>query len=148
MKVLIDGDGCPVVKETIKMCQQRKIEVVVFIDTAHVMNSNYAKVIMVDKGSDSVDFAMVNKVVENDIVITQDYGLASMALAKKARAVNQNGLIFTEFNIDSLLASRHISKMARMNRSNYKVKGQKKRTKNDNDSFSVSFGKMLDIEKK
>ncbi len=148
MKVLIDGDGCPVVKETIKMCQQRKIEVVVFIDTAHVMNSNYAKVIMVDKGSDSVDFAMVNKVLENDIVITQDYGLASMVLAKKARAVNQNGLIFTEFNIDSLLASRHISKMARMNRSNNKVKGPKKRTKNDNDLFIVSFGKMLDSEKK
>lgn len=147
MKVLIDGDGCPVVKETIHLCKQKGIEVIIFIDTAHVINSQYAKVIMVDKGSDSVDFAMVNKVQNEDIVITQDYGLASMVLAKKARAINQNGLIFTEFNIDSLLASRHLSKMARMNRSNHRVKGPKKRTKSNNDSFIVALGKMLDNEK-
>lgn len=57
-----------------------------------------------------MDFALVNRVQPGDIVITQDYGLASMCLARQARVLNQDGLEFTAQNIDGLLARRHENK--------------------------------------
>jgi len=145
-KVLIDGDGCPVIKETIAICKEKGIEVIVFIDTSHILNDNYAKVITVDKGNDSVDFALVNKAKDNDIVITQDYGLASMALAKKARAISQNGLIYDSSNIDGLLARRHLAQMARRKKNNRRHKGPKKREESDNINFITQFKGMLKNE--
>ena len=80
MKILIDADGCPVVKQTIDIAKEKQIEVVVFCDTSHVINSDYAKTVTVSKGADSVDFALVNQVSRGDIVVTQDYGLSAMVL--------------------------------------------------------------------
>jgi len=145
-KVLIDGDGCPVIKKTIEIGKKENIEVIVFIDTSHVFRDNYAKVITVDKGNDSVDFALINQVQDNDIVITQDYGLASMALAKRARAINQNGLIYDTSNIDGLLARRHMAQMARQSKKKHRYKGPKKRKNSDNINFVEQFKGMLKNE--
>jgi len=145
-KVLIDGDGCPVIKETIAICKEKGIEVIVFMDTSHIFNDSYAKVITVDKGNDSVDFALVNKAKDNDIVVTQDYGLASMALAKKARAISQNGLIYDSSNIDGLLARRHFAQMARRKKKNHRYKGPKKRKNSDNINFVEQFKGVLNNE--
>ena len=74
-------------------------------------------------------------------MITQDYGLAAMVLARKAHAINQNGLIFTDENIGSLLASRHISQKIR--RGGGRTKGPKKRTKEQVKRFIVNFEKLI-----
>ena len=84
MKIYIDGDGCPVIDITIKIAKQYNLECIIITDTAHSFNKYDVKVIIVSKGADSVDFALVNKITSGDIVITQDYGLAAMCLAKKA----------------------------------------------------------------
>ena len=55
-----------------------------------------------------MDFAPVNRVIPGDIVITQDYGLATMCLARRARVLNQNGLEYTARNIDGLLGLRQV----------------------------------------
>ncbi|MBN2853355.1 MAG: DUF188 domain-containing protein [Clostridia bacterium] len=145
MNVLIDGDGYPVIGKTITICKERDIPVIVFIDTSHVLRDDYARVVIVDKGNDAVDFAIVNQIQPKDIVITQDYGLASMALAKRAKAINQNGLVYDENNIDSLLASRHMAKMARREGS-YRFKGPKKRMESDNKGFAESFIRLIENE--
>ena len=88
MKILIDADGCPVTKIAIKIAQKFNIKVIIFCDTSHQFNFDDVKVITVDKGSDSADFALVNAASEKDIVITQDYGLAAMALSKKRDCYN------------------------------------------------------------
>ena len=147
MRVLIDGDGCPVIKQAINISKERDVEVIIFIDTAHILNDDYAKVITVDKGNDKVDFALVNSIIKDDIVITQDYGLASMALAKKAKVLNQNGLIFTDYNIDSLLNNRHFAKIARKTRGSHKYKNMKKRTRSDDEGFTKAFIGLFDYEK-
>ena len=105
MKILIDADGCPVTELAVKLANTYKIKALIFCDTSHEFNINNVRVITVGKGADSADFALVNKVKTGDIVISQDYGLSAMALAKGAIIINQNGLIINDFNIDTLLTS-------------------------------------------
>ena len=90
--VLIDADGCPVVDLTIRVCKGHGVPVLILCDTAHRIERAGAETLVFDKGADSVDFALVNRVKAGDIVVTQDYGLASMCLARRARVLNQNGL--------------------------------------------------------
>jgi len=142
MRILVDADACPVKEIIVRLAKQRGIPVTMLIDTSHQLNDGYSTVIIVDKAADSVDFALMGLLARDDIVVTQDYGLAAMVLGKGARAVNQNGLIFTNDNIDRLLMERHIS--ARTRKSGGKTKGPAKRTKDDNDRFEAAFTKILD----
>ena len=112
MKILIDADGCPVVKQATQIAKENNIEVAIFCDTSHIINSDYAEVVTVSKGADSVDFALVNKVQSGDIVITQDYGLAAMVLSKGGKAITQNGMIISDSNLGLLLTTRYESKKA------------------------------------
>ena len=129
MRILIDGDGCPVVDLTIKISRKFNIEVIIMCDTSHIFNKDGAKTMVFSKGADSVDFALINLLKKDDIVITQDYGLAAMAINKASYVINQNGLIYSNENIDRLLYSRHISKKIR--KSGGRTKGPKKRTKEE-----------------
>ena len=141
MKILVDADACPVKEIIVRLAKDKKIPVTMLIDTSHQLDDGYSRVITVDKGIDSVDFALMNLLVQNDIVITGDYGLAAMVLGKGARAINQNGLIYTNDNIDRLLMERHIG--GKIRRAGGRTKGPAKRTKADNDKFEVAFEKLL-----
>ena len=112
------------------------------IDTSHELNDGYSTIITVDKQADSVDFALMRLLTRDDIVVTQDFGLAAMALGKGAKAVNQNGLVYTNDNIDKLLMERHIGQKVR--RGGGRTKGPAKRTKKDDDRFEAVFEKILD----
>ena len=109
MTILIDADGCPVVDLTLQIAKRFGVPVVILCDTAHQIEREDAQTLVFDKGSDSVDFALVNRVKPGDIVVTQDYGLASMCLAKCARVLNQNGLEYTADTIDALMLQRKSS---------------------------------------
>lgn len=139
--ILVDADGCPVVDLTIQIAQQYKLLVYLFCDTAHNMDRDGAETIMVSKGADAVDFVLVNRVKEGDIVITQDYGLAAMVLAKRGLVIDQNGREYTSDNIDQLLHSRHIAKKIRQ--AGGRMKGPKKRQKENNESFENGFKKLI-----
>ena len=139
--VLIDADGCPVVDLTIRICRSRQIPVLILCDTAHQIQREGAQTLVFDKGADSVDFALVNRVHPGDIVVTQDYGLASMCLARQARVLNQNGLEYTSDNIDFLLVRRHENK--KLLRSGKHPKGPAKRTREQDNAFAQTLGKML-----
>ena len=102
MNILIDADGCPVVDLTLQIAKQFGIPVIILCDTSHQIEREGAQTLVFDKGTDSVDFALVNRVKPEDIVVTQDYGLASMCLAKCARVLNQNGLEYTADNMNAL----------------------------------------------
>ena len=139
--VLIDADGCPVVDLTIRICRSRQIPVLILCDTAHQIQRDGAQTLVFDKGADSVDFALVNRVCPGDIVVTQDYGLASMCLARRARVLNQNGLEYTGENIDFLLARRHENK--KLLRSGKHPKGPARRTREQDNAFAQTLKKML-----
>lgn len=141
MRLLIDADACPVVDLAIAACKPSRIEVLLLCDTAHVMQREYARTLTFDKGADSVDFALVNRVTRGDIVLTQDYGLAAMCLGRRARVLNQNGLEYTNDNIEALLFTRHENK--KLLRAGKHPKGQPKRTKAQDEAFLAALERIL-----
>ena len=130
MKIIIDGDACPGISIIEKVAKLYEIPVIIFCDINHFIQSNYSIVRIVDSGFQSVDIYVVNEVEENDVVISQDYGVAAMCLSKNARVINPKGYIYNEGNIDRLLEERHISQKIR--RSGGKTINPKKRTDEDN----------------
>ena len=130
MRILIDADGCPVTMEAIKIGNEYGVESIIFCDTSHEFNIKNVRVITVGKGADSADFALVNKVQSGDIVISQDYGLSAMALAKGAIIINQNGLIINDFNIKARRAGKHL-------------KGPSKRTAEQDEKFEKALRGIL-----
>jgi len=141
MKVLVDADACPVVDISVSLCKEFHTKCLLLCDTAHVLHRDGAETLVFDKGADSVDFALVNQVVPGDIVITQDYGLASMCLAKQARVLHQDGWAYTEYNIQALLFQRHESRKYRA--SGGRVKGPSKRKASQNSTFAESLRALL-----
>ena len=141
MKVLIDADACPVVNIAVELCRQYNIDCILLCDTAHEMYREGAQTLVFDKGADSVDFALVNRVQSGDIVITQDYGLASMCLAKNATVLHQDGWQYTEYNIQALLFQRHESKKFRQ--SGGRIKGPAKRKPEQDAAFFAALEKLL-----
>ncbi len=141
MRILVDADACPVKQIIVRLAKQRNIPVTMLIDTSHELNDGYSTIITVDKQADSVDYALMGLLRREDVVVTQDFGLAAMVLGKGAKVVNQNGLIFTNDNIDKLLMERHIGQKVR--RSGGRTKGPAKRTKEDDERFEAAFLKLL-----
>ncbi len=141
MKVLIDADACPVTGIAVELCKQFHTQCILLCDTAHIMHREGAQTLVFDKGADSVDFALVNRVCPEDIVITQDYGLASMCLAKKARVLHQDGWEYSEYNISGLLEQRHAAKKFRM--AGGRTKGPAKRKTEQDNAFREALHKLL-----
>ena len=142
MKVLIDADACPVTKLAIRLCQDFQVPCTLFCDTAHEFHHDGVATLVVDKGADSADFAIANHAMPGDLVITQDYGLASMCLSRGARVLHQDGWEYTADNIDALLFSRHESRKYRA--SGGRIKGPKKRGASQDQAFSASMQRILD----
>ncbi len=142
MRIFIDADGCPVVKQTVKIANKYKLECSIVCDTAHYFDIADVKIITVDKGADSVDFKLVNLISAGDIAVTQDYGLAAMCLSRGAFAINQNGTIYNDGNISSMLETRAISKKIR--RAGGRIKGPKKRTDTDDKRYIDALTKLIE----
>ena len=96
-----------------------------------------ARTITVSKGNDSADFVLVNMIQNGDIVITQDYGLAAMCLARGAIPVSQDGMIYNDSNMDALLLQRHTAKKIRM--AGGRLRGPSKRTPEQNYAFEKTL---------
>ena len=142
MRILIDADGCPVVDVTLKVADAYGIDTVILCDTSHQISRPQAETVVVSKGADSVDFALVNRISPGDVVITQDYGLAAMCLAKQAVVLNQDGMLYDERNIDALLLARHTAKKIRS--AGGRLKGGRKRTEQQDRQFENALQKLLE----
>jgi len=142
MKIFIDADGCPVVNETVSLCREFNRECIIICDTSHRIEKDGAQTIIVEKGADSTDFKLVNLLSKGDVAVTQDYALAAMGLSKGARIINQNGLEYTDSNIDSLLMSRFIAKKVR--NAGGRLKGPSKRTKEQTENFVEKLREILE----
>lgn len=141
MKILIDADGCPVVNITIQISSEYHLPCLLLCDTSHEFYRSGAETIIFDKGADSVDYGLVNRVEPGDLVITQDYGLASMCLARGASVLNQDGWEYTPENIDLLLFSRYESRKHRA--AGCRTKGPAKRSAIQNKAFEAALRKLL-----
>ena len=143
MKIYVDADACPVVSIVERVAEKNNIAVLLLCDTNHMLTSSYSEVKIVGTGADAVDFALINLCTKNDIVVTQDYGVAAMALGKGAYAIHQSGKWYTDENIDRMLMERHLGKKARRASGKNHMKGPKKRTREDDERFQASFEKLI-----
>jgi hypothetical protein len=137
MKILVDADACPVIKIVEKLACEFNLELIIFADIYHNIEIGYGKLIQVDKGFQAVDMNIANGCQKNDIVITQDYGLASLVLGRGALVLNYDGQHFTKENIDYLLMKRHL--YAKIRRGKGRHKGPNKRTNLDDLNFENSL---------
>lgn len=144
MKILVDADACPVVRNIEKIAERRKIPVILLCDTNHVLTSDYSKIKVIGAGADAVDFALINCCQSGDVVVSQDYGVAAMALGKGASAIHQSGKWYTNENVEQLLMERHIAGKARRTSKRHHLKGSKKRMTADDTRFEESLEKLLD----
>lgn len=143
MQILVDADACPVVGCTVRLAEKHGVPVTLLCDTNHVLQSEYAQVRIIGAGADAVDFALVNLCRSGDIVVTQDYGLAALALTRGARPIHQSGMLYTQENIDSLLTQRYLAKKARMASGKHHLKGPPKRTPEDDARFCAALERLL-----
>ena len=114
MKIIIDADACPVVDIAVRISVESNLECIIVCDNTRSIQREGASTIVVDKGADSADCRIANLTEKGDAVITQDFGLAAIVLGKGAKALNQNGLIYDDTNIENLLFTRYIGKKERM----------------------------------
>lgn len=145
MRILIDGDGCPQREEIAEVCQSYELQVIVFIDYAHVLNNQHYEVRYCEIGHDSVDLMILKEIMQDDLVITQDYGLASLALSKGAKVLHVSGKILNQDNIQFFLQQRYMG--YQMRKQDKHIKGPKKRTREDDMFFINQFKKILEQEK-
>ncbi len=142
MRIYVDADACPVTRIAEGIAREHGIPVTLLCDTNHVLTSETSEVKVIGAGADAVDIALINLCRRGDIVITQDYGVAALALGKGARAIHPSGKWFTDENIDGLLMDRHLAKKARRSGKHH-LKGPARRTAEDDQRFAESFDQMI-----
>lgn len=140
--ILVDADACPVVRIVEDIARRFACPVTLLCDTNHILQSDYSQVRVIGAGADAVDFALFNLCHTGDVVVTQDYGVAAIALGKGAYAIHQSGRLYTDENIDQLLMERHLAKKARQS-SKHHLKGPRKRTREDDERFDRAFTQLL-----
>ena len=123
MRVFVDADACPVVSIVENISKKYNIPVTLLCDTNHVLTSEYSEVIVVGAGADAVDYKLISICHRGDIVVSQDYGVAAMALGKGAFAIHQSGKWYTNDNIEQMLMERHLNKKARRSSHKNHIKG-------------------------
>ncbi|MBE6072544.1 MAG: YaiI/YqxD family protein [Clostridium butyricum] len=142
MRIIIDGDACPGISIIEKIAKKYQLPVIIYCDINHFIQSNYSDVRIVDSGFQSADMYIMNETKENDIVISQDYGVAAICLSKKAKGINPKGYIYTEKNIDRLLEERHISQKIR--KAGGRTSGPRKRNKEDDMRLENNLIKLIE----
>lgn len=144
MKVIIDADACPVKDIVIKETKDENIEVVLVSSLSHFSSrelDSHVRAIYVDAGPDAADYKIVQLAEAGDVIVTQDYGLASLLLPKGCKVLHHTGFEYNKMNMDHLLETRHMSSVIR--RGGGRTKGPKALSQEDKNSFLKAFQEVL-----
>ncbi|CAM4213906.1 YaiI/YqxD family protein [Jeotgalicoccus halotolerans] len=144
MKVIIDADACPVKDIVIKETKDENIEVVLVSSLSHFSSKeldSHVRTIYVDAGPDAADYKIVQLAEAGDVIVTQDYGLASLLLPKGCTVLHHTGFEYNKMNMDYLLETRHMSSVIR--RGGGRIKGPKALSQEDKNSFLKAFQEVF-----
>lgn len=145
MRFLIDGDGSPVKEEVIRLGEKFQLPVLIITSVDHYTVKEYpdfVQFIYVDKGADRADYQIVKEIQPGDFLITQDYGLASLVLPKKARVFHHFGQEYLVETIDQLLMHRYIG--GQLRKAGKRTKGPKPFTANDREVFYETMAAIIE----
>ncbi|GIP51701.1 YaiI/YqxD family protein [Paenibacillus vini] len=142
IRIVVDGDSCPVKEEIVAAARSYGVRVLMVSSYDHVLRgSEGVDIVQVDRSQQSADLYIANHIAKHDIVVTQDYGLAALAIAKSCRTLSPRGEIFDPGNIDYLLERRHHHAKAR--RGGRYFKGPRPFTDEDRAHFTGVLLKLL-----
>ncbi|MDN6161210.1 MAG: YaiI/YqxD family protein [Atopostipes sp.] len=144
MKIIIDADASPVKNEVIKVAGKFNLKVLLIMSIAHhsdIQLPDHVERIYVEKGMDQADFKIIQLAKTGDVIVTQDYGLASLLLAKNCRVVHHMAYEYTDENINRLLEQRHFNSSKR--KSGKKTKGPSAFTEKNRKEFEYYFKDLI-----
>lgn len=141
MKILVDADSCPVKEIIEELARENSIELIMISNQNHCINSPYGQVVVVDDTGEAADIAIMNLAGPGDIVVTQDYGLASIVLTRGSYVIDPLGRMFDEGNIEGLLMQRYINNKAR--RAGVHLYSPRKRRPDDDERFYRQLKKTI-----
>lgn len=143
--IFVDADACPVTREAITIGRKRGRRVVVVANSTQNLERYASKsgveAIQVSSGRDAADFAVIERLEPGDVVVTQDIGLAAMAIGRGAGALSPRGRIFHLATIDAELAVRHAE--AKLRRAGGRHGGPSKFEDEDREHFSEQLERLL-----
>lgn len=143
-RVFIDGDACPVKEIIMKEAERQQLEVVIVASFSHYSEKElpaHVSIQYVDAGADAADYRLVALLTKGDVLVTQDYGLAALALPKSVRVLHHTGYEYTAEKIDIMLESRYAN--AKVRKSGQRTKGPKKLTEQDKKQFQELLVRIL-----
>lgn len=141
MRIIVDADACPVKELIEKQARPYRIKVIMVANYSHQISSGYAETVMVDRDSQAADIYIANLTEAGDLIVTQDYGLASIVLGKGAKAIHPSGRLYTAENIDTLLMQRYLNTKSRL--AGEKQINPKKRNTNDDRRFEHNLALII-----
>ena len=157
--LLIDADACPVIREALAEARRAHVPCVLVGNSTqnlsrHIRNTDpttpkdgfWVSVVQVGVGADAADFAIVEQLTSDDVVVTQDIGLASIVLGRGARAIGVRGHVYSPLTIDSMMFIRHEEKKVR--RAGGRTKGPSAFEDDDRERFSVNLRRLLQDAKR
>lgn len=159
----IDADACPVTRQALACARSARVPAVIVGNTTqnlerHIRRDDprdrdhargrdkthagfWVETVDVSIGADSADFAIVERLRPEDVVVTQDIGLASMVLGRGASAIGVRGRVYTRATIDMDLFIRHEEKKVR--RAGGRTKGPAAFTDEDRERFARNLSELL-----
>ncbi len=145
MKIIVDADASPVKNEIINLAATYHLPVILVMSIAHYSLQDlpsHVETVYVEKGMDQADFKIVQLAKPGDLIVTQDYGLASLLLPKTCRVIHHQGYEYTDQNINQLLEQRHYHALER--NAGIRTKGPTAFTAADREKFKKYFAQILD----
>jgi len=146
-RILIDGDSCPVRSQIIELARRYELHVILVQSMEHNVREplpDFVEFYRVDNISQAADIKIANLIRKDDILVTGDFGLAALALGKKARVISPSGRNYENENMDYMLFERHISQKVRQ-RGN-RTKGPKPRNSGDDENFVLGLMALIEKE--
>jgi|SRR5699024_345101 len=147
MKVIVDADACPVKDIIIEETKKRDVSLVLVSSLSHYSGRElppHVEAVFVEAGADAADFRIVQLAKRGDIVVTQDYGLASLLLPKGCTVIHHKGFEYSDENINHLLETRYMGSMIR--KGGGRTKGPKPFSKEDQRAFTELFCRKLETD--
>jgi uncharacterized protein len=114
--IYVDADACPVRDEVYRVATRLGV-------TVHLVSNGSRPIrppglpnvhsVIVAEGADKADDWIAERVTPADICVTADIPLAARCLERGARALANNGRVWTPDNIGNALAGREVSRHLR-----------------------------------
>lgn len=143
--LFIDADACPVTREAISVARRAGMQVTLVANSTQNFEKHTRRdgvdAVQVSGGRDAADFAIVERVTADDIVVTQDIGVAAMVLGRGAGAISPRGRIFYQATIDIEMEVRHAE--AKHRRAGGRTGGPRAFTDEDREHFESQLERLI-----